>query len=356
MNVHVYRSNPMKPKSRWIASLRIVQPRIAPLLLALALPACGDDRPQALGTLEWDRITLPAPAAERVVRIDVREGQRVAAGAPLLQLELSRTQSQLNALQAQARQASDSLAELQAGPRSEAIARARADLSATQAQAADARAYYTRLQPLGRQKLVAASDVDRARAAAGNAEAQVRAAQAALLELEHGTRSEQLAQGESALAAAQAQAAAQAVTLQKLDVVAPRAGVVDSLPYKLGDQAPVGAPLAVMLVGAAPYARVYVPEPIRAQVRIGQAARVYIDGREQALSGRVRAIRSDPNFTPYYALIGEDAARLSYLAEVELTGRDAAQLPAGLPVRVEFDASDSDENKPSESQANESRP
>jgi HlyD family secretion protein len=34
-------------------------------------------------------------------------------------------------------------------------------------------------------------------------------------------------------------------------------------------------------------------------------------------------------------LSGEDAARLSYLAEVSL-GRDAAQLPPGLPVRVDF--------------------
>jgi HlyD family secretion protein len=47
-------------------------------------------------------------------------------------------------------------------------------------------------------------------------------------------------------------------------------------------------------------------------------------------------IRSEPSFTPYYALTGEDAARLSYLAEVSL-GSDAAELPAGLPVRVEFD-------------------
>ena len=46
-------------------------------------------------------------------------------------------------------------------------------------------------------------------------------------------------------------------------------------------------------------------------------------------------IRSEPSFTPYYALIGEDAARLSYLAEIEL-GRGANDLPAGLPVRVEF--------------------
>src|SRR3546814_2294562 len=60
-------------------------------------------------------------------------------------------------------------------------------------------------------------------------------------ELEHGTREEQLAQGEAALGAAQAQARAEQATLPKLDLVAPRAGRIDSIPYKLGDQAPVGA-------------------------------------------------------------------------------------------------------------------
>ncbi|HEY0505102.1 MAG TPA: HlyD family efflux transporter periplasmic adaptor subunit [Lysobacter sp.] len=305
---------------------------------AIALGACADDTPQALGTLEWDRISLPATASEKIVRIDVREGQRVAAGTRLVQLELTRTQSQLAALRAQAQQAGDVLAELEAGPRSEQIAQARARLAAAQAQAADARAFSNRLTPLGRQRLVAASDVDSARAAAASAEAAVRAARQELLELERGTRTEQIAQGRSAVAAAQAQAAVESVTLEKLDLVAPRAGVVDSLPFRLGDQAPVGAPLAVMLVGEAPHARVYVPEPIRADVKVGQAARVFLHGRDQALPGRVRMIRSEPSFTPYYALTGEDASRLSWLAEVEITGGDRANLPAGLPVRVEFAA------------------
>lgn len=305
---------------------------------ALALSSCSDEPPQALGTLEWDRVSLPSPVAEKIVRIDVREGQQVAAGAALLQLELTRTQSQLAAMQAQAQQSREALTELEAGPRSEDIAQARANLAAAQSQAVDARAYYNRLQPLGRQKLVAASDVDRARAAAGNAEAQVRAAQAALLELERGTRSEQVAQGRAALAAAEAQAATQSVSLDKLNVVAPRAGRVDSLPYKLGDQAPVGSPLAILLVGDAPYARVYVPEPIRTQVKVGQPARVFVDGRDSAISGRVRMIRSEPSFTPYYALSGRDAQRLSYLAEITLD-KAGADLPAGVPVRVEFEGS-----------------
>ncbi len=307
------------------------------VLLALMLAGCNEEGQQALGTLEWDRVAVPAPAAEKIVRIDVREGQRVAAGARLAQLELARTQSQLAALQAQARQAGDTLAELRAGPRREDIAQGRANLAAAQARATNAQAFYRRMQPLGRQQLVAEAEVDLARAAADNAQAEVRAAQQALLELERGTRSEQIAQGEAALAAAQAQTAVQTVNLEKMDLVAPRAGVVDSLPYRLGDQAPVGAPLVIMLVGDAPYARVYVPEPIRANVRVGQAAQVHVDGRDGTLQGRVRMIRSEPTFTPYYALIGKDVSRLSYLAEVELTGKDAASLPAGVPVRVDFE-------------------
>ncbi|WP_374381089.1 HlyD family secretion protein [Thermomonas sp.] len=308
--------------------------RACVLVLVASLAACGEPPPQVLGTLEWDRITLPAPVAERIVRIDVREGQVVAAGAPLLQLELTRSAAQAEAATALARQSRDALAELQAGARSEQVAQARATLASAQAQAAEARASLARLRPLAARQLVAKSDLDRAAAVAGSADGQVRAAQAVLDELLHGTRPERIAQGEAALAAAQAQATVQATSLGKLDVRAPRAGRVDSLPYRLGDQAPVGAPLAILLVGEAPYARVYVPEPLRAGVKPGQAARVFVDGREGSIAGHVRMVRSEPTFTPYYALSGDDAARLSYLAEVVLDA--PIDLPAGVPVRVEF--------------------
>lgn len=308
---------------------------LAILLAVAGLAACSKQPPQALGTLEYDRITLPAPAAERIVAIQVREGEQVAAGQALLQLDPAHTRSELAAAQAQVRQQHEVLAELETGPRVEDIDRARANLAAAQAQAREARAYYDRLAPLKGKGYVAAADLDRARAAAGNAAGQVAAAQAALDELLHGTRPEQIAQAQAAVAAAEAQASAQQVLLGKLNIVAPRGGRVDSLPYKLGDQAPVGAPVAILLAGDAPYARIYVPEPQRAGVRVGDAIQVFVAGRDQPYAGKVRMIRSEPDFTPYYALIGDDAARLSYLAEVAL-GPDAAELPAGLPVRVEF--------------------
>ena len=272
------------------------RPRLLVLCtLALLATACRNEAPQALGTLEYDRITLPAPAAEKIVAIGVREGQQVKAGQSLLQLELDRTRASTEAMRAQAARQRATLSELEAGPRVEEIARARA--------------------------------------AVDSADESARALAEQLAELEAGTRREQIAQGKASLAASEAQAAAQEVTLEKLSLIAPREGVVDNLPYKLGDQAAVGQPLAILLVGA-PYARVYVPEPIRAQVKVGSTARIYVDGRKDALAGTVRMIRSDPTFTPYYALIGKDAARLAWVAEVTVDSKES--LPAGLPVRVEF--------------------
>jgi len=309
--------------------------RIAGILTLLAaLGGCSKPEDQVLGTLEYDRITLPAPAAERIASISVREGDRVKAGAEVMTLETARTAAQTDATRAQAEQQRDALAELEAGTRSEQLAQARAQLAGAQALARDAQAYLARVEPLGRRQLVAKAEVDRARASAQSADAQVRAAQAALSELEHGARRERIAQAQAAARAAEAQVAAQTVTLDKLRIVAPRDARIDSLPYKLGDQAPVGSPLAILLVGDAPYARVYVPEPMRASVKIGDAATVHVDGVAAPLTGHVRAIRSDPAFTPYYALHGEDAARLSYLAEIALDG--AVDLPAGLPVQATF--------------------
>jgi HlyD family secretion protein len=301
------------------------------------LAGCGQAPPAALGTLEWDRITVPAPAAEVIATVEVREGQQVKAGAVLMQLDPARGDAQFAAAQADTVRAQAQLEELKIGPRQEQIAQAQAQLAALRAQSAEATAYYRRVQPLARQRLIAASELDRARAAAGSAEASVRAAEQAWLELVHGSRAQDIAQGQAAADAAQAQQVVQGVNLQKLQLRAPRDGVVDALPYRQGDQAPIGAPLAVMLVGERPYARVYLPQPLRLQVKVGQAAQVQLEDGSTVLKGHVRSIRSEPSFTPYYALTGDDVERLSYLAEIEVdTATDMQKLPAGLPVQVRF--------------------
>ncbi|HEY6940735.1 MAG TPA: hemolysin secretion protein D, partial [Dokdonella sp.] len=174
---------PFSSRSRIAANVR---PSIVAALLLLG--ACAKSPPQALGTLEFDRVSLPSPAAERIVRIDAHEGEQVAAGQPLLELDPAHTKALLAAAEAAAQRARDALAELKAGPRAEEIAQARANLAASEAEAREARAYYARLLPLKDRNYVAAADLDRARAAAGNADGRVSAARAALDERLHGTR------------------------------------------------------------------------------------------------------------------------------------------------------------------------
>lgn len=157
------------------------------------LAGCGQAPPVALGTLEWDRITVPAPAAEVISSVEVREGQQVKAGAVLMQLDSARGDAQFAAAQADTARAQAQLEELRIGPRQEQIAQAQAQLAALRAQSAEASAYYRRVQPLARQRLIAAAELDRARAAAGNAEASVRAAEQAWLERVHGSRAQDIA-------------------------------------------------------------------------------------------------------------------------------------------------------------------
>jgi HlyD family secretion protein len=309
---------------------------LACTLLALWLLAgCHEQPPQVLGTVEFDRITLPAPAAEHIVKIDVREGQYVPAGTRIMQLETTRTQAALDTAKADLQQQQQALLELEHGSREEQIRQARANLVGAQAEARDASAYYQRLAALARQQFVSAADLDRAKAAAGNAEAAVAADRAMLDQLVNGSRVEDIAQARAAVAAASATAASRSVDLEKLDLTAPRDVRVDSLPYKLGDQAQPGTPLVILLASDTPYARVYVPAALRPSVKVGDVAVVTLHDGKHQFQGKVRMIRSDPTFTPYFALSGDDATRLSYLAEIAL-GQDAKDLPQGFPVSAVF--------------------
>jgi HlyD family secretion protein len=308
--------------------------RFLPGLLALALlAACTKESPQALGTLEWDRITLPATASEPIAEISAKEGQDVQTGDPILRLDPARTEARLHSAQQDVERLKQNLIELQRGARAETRGEAQARLAAAEAVARNAEQQLLRTQALVRKQLLPAAQLDKDRATADAAESDVNAARAASELLSNGTRSEDLAQAAAALNAAQAQVDAVQIDLARLNVRAPRAGRIDSLPFKLGDQPALGAPLAVLLVGATPYARIYVPEPLRVDLRVGDEVTVAIDGDTRSYRGKVRSLHSEPTFTPYYALNGKDAARLSYLAEVAL-GPDAADLPAGLPLHA----------------------
>ena len=304
------------------------------LLASAALTGCQARGPAPiLGTLEWDRVAVTAELAEPVVRWDVAEGDRVEAGAPLLELDARRQDARIAEAESDLKMAEARLAELAHGARIETIDAARANLARARAAQEDAETEHTRVAELRKRELVAQSVVDTALAARNQRRAETAQAEAQLRELTQGTRPEQIEQASASVAAARAALETLQLTRDRLTVRAPRAGRIDALPFHPGDQPPVGAELVSMLVGEAPYARVFVPAPRRTEVDAGTRFTIHVEGIATPFPAKLRSIRNEPSFTPYYALAGDDASRLVYRAELLLdSGPGVAELPAGLPV------------------------
>lgn len=312
-------------------------------LRALAAIACvgavgcgGSGDGQAVGTLERDRIELVAEASEPIVLHAVREGDAVLPGQLVVKLDATRFDALVSQAQAARDRAAARLAELERGPRRERLDEARATLAGAEGALATAREELRRSEQLARTGAGSAARLDRDRALHDEALARRDAARASLEALVEGTTAEELLQARAALAEAESSLAEIRTRAARLEVRAPVRARVDALPYEPGERPPAGAPVAVLLADGAPYARVYVPEALRVRVLPGVAARVRVDGVETPFDARVRNVASEASFTPFAALTERDRGRLVYVAEVDLDGAAARELPAGVPVQVEF--------------------
>jgi HlyD family secretion protein len=304
--------------------------RLWPLaVLAASCTENGDLR--AVGTIERDRIELVAEAREPIAEILVREGDRVQAGDVVLRLEERRGEAEVRRAEGARDRAMARLAELERGPRREHIEGARARLAGAEGLLDRER------RDLQKQGINAEAELDAARARYDEALSRRDQAAAELEALRTGTTPEELAQARAAVAEAQGALDAARIVRERLEVRAPQDGLIDALPFELGERPPPGAVVAVVLGNGAPFARVYVPEAIRARVRAGGAASVHVDGMERAFGARVRTVANEATFTPFFALTEEDRGRLVYLAEVDLVDPEAHDLPTGVPVEASFD-------------------
>lgn len=311
--------------------------RIAILAAATLLAACQHDGPQPLlGTTEWDRVELVAEASEPVLEVATREGADVKAGDVLVRLDPRRADAELASANAEVARLDALLLEQRNGFRSEQIDEARARVAAARARVVANARDLERAKAMRAKGLMPQAEVDRAQQLVDTSLAERAEADAALRLVLAGTRNEQVDQTLAQREAAIAHRDAAALKRERLDVRAPSAGRIDAVNVEPGDQPMVGANVVTMLAGAV-YARVWVLESQRATLAPGTWASVSVTGIEgKTFRARLRWVRSDPGFTPYYALTGDDASRLSYLAEFEFA--DDVKLAAGLPVQLELPA------------------
>ena len=317
----------------------MTQNRISNLITAafllILLSACEQEKvTYMVGTLERDRIEIKVESNEPIIAIHARDGQRLNTGDPLLDQDPARTEARLAQQSALRDQARARLAELVRGPRQETIRESRARLEASRVQRQNAASTLERTRGVFEKGLSSQRQLDRDETGYQTAVAQEKADTESLDLLLAGNTIEELDQASAAVDAAEAQVRQAQLDLDRTHLVAPTGGIVDKILYQLGERPPVGTTIAVLLNNDRVFARIYVPEQLRAQIVPGKTLNVAVDGIAKSFEGRVRWVSTDATFTPYFALTQHDRSRLSYLAEVDLSG--AEDLPSGLPLQVDF--------------------
>lgn len=305
------------------------------------LLGCDQRNSVAYGTLERERVVHLATQSEIVTELPIPAGQEVVEGDVLVALDSRSQQASLDGAIAEVHRAIANLQKLRNGARPEEVAQAQAQVRQAQSKVTETESNYNRLSNLVDQDMASQAQLDQVTASRDAAIAMLEQAQEALRELTNGTRPEDLMMAEAELQRAEAMQRLEQKKLDDLTITASRSGVLETLPWNLGERVATGSPVAVVLAGESPFARVYLPQPYRVHVRTGMRLTLTIDGYNEPIEGTVRWVSDDAAYTPYYALSPQDRSRLVYLVEIQLEPR-FNDLPSGIPVQVPLAQLDTD--------------
>lgn len=365
------------------------RPPIALIVLGLGLLSYGcyrvylERKPyEWSGTVEARTISAGSRAGGRVAQVLVKEGDSVAAGQPLLQLEPGDWPAQLIQASAQEMAAQATLDKLRkgarpeeleqakartltaqaalqqamAGARPEQIQAARARLDAAEIAVQKAKLDADREHQLDRAGAATRANLENADMALQQATAQRDALKNVLDELQHGSRREEVAQArartmeqsasmklvvagtrEEDLRVAQASVDAAHGRVQQiqtmideLTIKAPLAARVEALDLRPGDILAPNATAAVLLEEKELYVRIYVPETLLGRLHVGQAVPISVDsfpGKD--FRGVVKHISDVGEYSPRNLQTADERADQVFATRVELQeGFD--QLRAGM--------------------------
>ncbi|HYW93883.1 MAG TPA: efflux RND transporter periplasmic adaptor subunit [Gammaproteobacteria bacterium] len=286
------------------------------------------------GNMDIRQVQLAFKGPERIVELNVREGDRVRRGQMLARQDTAELKSNLAYARAEVAAQRSVLAALEAGSRPQEIHKAEADVRAARARARLARLRETRTRKLFRKGMVSRQEYDDARAAAQSAEARLDAAGQALQLLRAGPRSEDIDAARSRLQAYQAQMDLAAERLKDATLRSPGNGVIENRILEVGDMASAQTPVYTLALTGDMWARTYVDEAALGRVYPGMAARVTSDSYpDRHYAGVVGYISPTAEFTPKSVETPEVRTSLVYELRVNICGpHDGLRL--GMPVTV----------------------
>lgn len=253
------------------------------------------------GRLELQRLDVATLYAGRVSQIFVNEGDSVQANTVLAALSSEQSNSQVMAAQATKTRAQ------------ETVARADAEIHAQQQQVKVAKLDLDNTRQLYQQTLVSKAELDRRQAAYDGAVAAVQAAEAAKAESLAGVNQ------------AQAQIHAADSTQKDMFIRAPKAGRVEYRIAEVGNVLGAGSKVITLLDPTDVSMTVFLPTNTVGKLKVGDEARIILDGLNAVWPAKVTFIADQAQFTPKYVETADEREKLMY--KVKLT------IPENIAVR-----------------------
>lgn len=278
----------------------------------LAASCAREDQTALTGYVEAELLYLAPQESGIVKSLNVREGDRVAAGDTIFTLDPARLsiaaeQAAAAAESAEARAAED-------GAMAQQVIEAEAALRLAEQT-------FRRSRDLVKDGAVTREKHDTDAAALASAKARLDRARA--------ERAAMQREWESMSAAARLAER----RLSDLETVAPAAGVIERIYRRPGEVAAAGDPVVALLPPENLKLRFFAPETSLAKLQIGAAIAFACDNCAAGHLARISFIASEPQFTPPVIYSVGEREKLVFL--VEARPDDPAGLRPGLPVTIE---------------------
>ena len=324
-------------KKKKIAAVVLLLVVIIAVVLIYRLRTQKDDGNLRLsGNVEVTETNVAFKIPGRVVARLVDEGDKVKEGDVIAKLdnaELTATEAQTRAT---LKEATTKLAELKAGSRYQEIEQARANVFAQEAELQKVRKDFERAEVLYRNGAISASQFDISKSAYESRQGLHRNALEGLSLAKEGPRGEEVRIAEHKVEQAKATLAASEARLKDTVIYSPATGVVLRKNVEPGETVAQGTPIVTIGDLAKPWIKVYVKEDKLVLVKLGQKAKVTVDGyKGKSFEGEVSYISSEAEFTPKTVQTPEERVKLVFGVKVRVKN-DNGELKPSMPADVQI--------------------
>jgi HlyD family secretion protein len=289
------------------------------------------------GNIEAHESLVSFKVQGRIVALPVEEGQQVAQGALLAQLEDADLKQRVRIDEATVEVRKSNLALTLAGTRVQEIRASQQAVADAQADLDEKKLDNQRAEALYAKDEISAQDRDLAATALKRSDATLKADEQRYNEALEGSRKEDIAIAEANLNQADADLGLSRIDVNYTTLRAPSTGVITVRQAELGEVVSPGSPVVTLADLDHIWLRAYIAETDLGRIHWGQDATITTDtypGKQY--HGRISFISPDAEFTPKSVQTYKERVTLVYRIKIDIDNPNH-ELKPGMPADAHLD-------------------